>query len=73
VSAQEVEDFASELRRSQMVKDKDRDEYERGLIDREKGTVDQMITDITVDHPDSEAYYKGREGRQLDDDKEEKK
>ena len=47
----------------------DRDDYEEGLRDREKGIFDQALNDITVNHPDSEAYYKGRRGEQLDEDK----
>jgi hypothetical protein len=38
--------------------------------DRERGTLDQAITDLSGHHPDSEAYYKGRRGEQLDADKE---
>ena len=47
----------------------DRDDYEEGLRDREKGIFDQALNDITVNHPDTEAYYKGRQGEQLDEDK----
>ena len=54
------------------VSDKDRKEYEEGRRDRSKGVIDQAVTDITVDHPDSEAYYKGRSGEQLDEDKKDK-
>jgi hypothetical protein len=50
---------------------KDRDDYEEGLRDRNKGVFDQVINDVTVNHPDSDAYYKGRDGEQLDEDKEE--
>ena len=53
------------------VSKKDREDYERGLDDRNKGVFDQAATDIPVDHPDSEAYYKGRKGEQLDEDKKE--
>ena len=53
------------------VSDQDRDEYEEGLRDRGKGVFDQAFNDITVNHPDSEAYYKGRRGEQLDEDKKE--
>jgi hypothetical protein len=52
-----------------MVSKKDREEYEEGLRDRQKGVFDQAIIDISVNHPDSEAYYKGRRGEQLDEDK----
>lgn len=47
----------------------DREEYEQGLHDREKGVLEQAFNDITVNHPDSEAYYKGRRDEQLDEDK----
>ena len=51
------------------VSKKDRDEYEEGLRDRDKGVFDQAVIDIPANHPDSDAYYKGRRGEQLDDDK----
>ena len=53
-----------------MVSKTDRDDYEEGKRDSEKGTADQVVTDISGNHPDTEAYYKGREGEQLDGDKE---
>lgn len=52
-----------------MVSNRDREEYEQGLRDREKGVFDQALIDIPVNHPDTEAYYKGRRGEQLDEDK----
>jgi hypothetical protein len=52
-----------------MTNSNDRDEYEQGLRDREKGVFDQALNDIVVNHPDSEAYYKGRRGEQFDEDK----
>jgi hypothetical protein len=51
------------------VSKKDREEYEAGRRDRNKGVLEQAINDISVNHPDSEAYYKGRRGEQLDEDK----
>lgn len=54
------------------VSDKDREDYERGQHDRQKGVFDQAINDITVDHPDNEAYYKGRRDEQFDKDKDDK-
>jgi hypothetical protein len=48
---------------------KDREDYERGRRDREKGTVDQFLTDVTNNHPDTSAYYRGRRGDQLDSGK----
>ena len=56
-----------------MVKKNDRKDYEEGLRDRDKGVFDQAIIDLSVNHPDSAAYYKGRRGEQLDDDKDEEK
>ena len=51
---------------------RDREEYEEGRRDRDKGVFEQALIDIPVNHPDSEAYYKGRRGEQLDEDKDEK-
>ena len=39
------------------VSKKDREEYEAGLRDKKKGVLSQALNDITVNHPDSEAYY----------------
>ena len=50
----------------------DREDYEEGLHDRGKGIFDQALNDITVNHPDTEAYYKGRRGEQFDEDKDDK-
>lgn len=47
----------------------DRDDYKEGRHDREKGVLEQAFNDIIVNHPDSDAYYKGRDGEQLDGDK----
>ena len=52
-----------------MVSKRDRKEYEEGQRDRHKDLIDQVITDLSDNHPDSEAYYKGRRGEQLDEDK----
>jgi hypothetical protein len=52
------------------VSKQDRDDYEQGRADRDKGLFDTVVNDVTVNHPDSAAYYKGRDGEQLDDDKE---
>jgi hypothetical protein len=54
-----------------MTSKKDRDEYQQGRRDRDKGVFDQAIMDISENHPDSEAYYKGRRGEQFDEDKDE--
>jgi len=52
------------------VSDQDRKDYEQGRSDdRNWGTFERVFNDVTVNHPDSSAYYKGREGRELDDDK----
>jgi hypothetical protein len=53
------------------VSKKDREEYEEGRRDREKGVFDQALIDIPANHPGSEAYYKSRRGEQFDDDKDE--
>jgi len=52
------------------VSKKDREEYEQGRRDRKKGVFEQALIDIPVNHPDSDTYYKGRDGEQLDEDKE---
>jgi hypothetical protein len=49
----------------------DRDEYEQGLNDSKLPFLERNIKDVVVDHPDSEAYYKGRDEEQLDEDKNE--
>jgi len=54
------------------VSRRDREEYEEGRRDRDKGVFDQALIDIPANHPDSEAYYKGRRGEQLDEDEDEK-
>jgi hypothetical protein len=51
------------------VSKQDRSDYEEGRSDAEKGVIDQAIIDIPVNHPDTSAYYKGRSGEQLDEDK----
>jgi len=33
-----------------------------GLKHRELGLFDQVVNDVTVDHPDTKAYYDGRKG-----------
>jgi len=51
------------------VSKQDREDYEQGLHDREKGVLEQaFLIDIPVQHPDNEAYYMGRRGEELDDD-----
>ena len=50
------------------VSEQDREDYEEGLRDRGKGIFDQALTDVTVNHPDTQAYYMGRRGEQLDED-----
>ena len=54
------------------VSKEDRDDYEQGRHDRDRGVLEQAFDDITVNHPDSDAYYKGRAGETLDDDKKDK-
>src|SRR5579884_1771376 len=65
--------YSGEEKPTMAVSQKDRDEYEEGRSDREKGALEQVYTDVFVKHPDSAAYYKGREGEQLDADKKEEK
>jgi len=52
------------------VSKQDREDYEEGRRDRERGVFDTAVTDISGNHPDTEAYYKGRNGEQLDEDAE---
>jgi hypothetical protein len=47
---------------------KDREDYEEGLRDRHLDIFDQAFLDIIVNHPDSDAYYKGRRGEKFDED-----
>ena len=54
------------------VSDKTRADYEEGVADSKKGVVEQASIDIPVNHPDSEPYYNGRSGEQLDGDKDDK-
>jgi len=46
-----------------------------GLRHREVGLFDQVVNDVTVDHPDTKAYYDGRKGidySDMDEDGEDK-
>ncbi len=52
------------------VSKQDRNDYEQGQRDRGLGIFDQAINDITSQHPDSDAYYKGRRDEQLNEDRE---
>lgn len=47
----------------------DRKDYEQGVKDSRKGVLENAFNDIIVNHPDSSAYYKGRDRKELDDDK----
>jgi len=49
------------------VSKEDREDYEEGLHDR--SAPGQGLRDFLGQHPDSDAYYKGRDGEQLDEDK----
>jgi hypothetical protein len=51
------------------VDDKAREDYERGQNDRKSDFYSQTVTDVTAQHPGTEAYYKGRDNEPLDDDK----
>jgi hypothetical protein len=55
------------------ISKKDRSDYEQGRKDSEKGVFERAFNDIAVNHPDTNAYYKGRSGKQLDDDKKKNK
>jgi hypothetical protein len=46
-----------------------RHEYAQGQNDETLPQPEKAINDIVVNHPDTEAFYKGREGEQLDADK----
>jgi hypothetical protein len=50
------------------VSKEDRKDYEQGVKDSYKGVLETAFNDIIVNHPDSSAYYKGRDRQQLDDD-----
>lgn len=50
------------------VTKKDRDEYEEGRRDRDRNVVNQAVIDIFGNRSDSDAYHKGRDGEQLDED-----
>ncbi len=43
-----------------------------GLRHRKLGLFDQAVNDVTVQHPDTQAYYDGRDGidyrREMEDD-----
>ena len=54
------------------VSKEDRESYEKGVHDSHRGFFDTFVSDITGDHEDSSAYYKGRDGEQLDEDKDDK-
>ena len=55
------------------VSRQDREDYERGREDRNLGVFDTVVNDIFVQHPDNDAYYKGRAGEQFDGDKDDDK
>lgn len=55
------------------VNKKDRSDYEKGQRDRKKGFIDQVITDLSGQHPGTSAYYKGRRNEQLDKGSKKKK
>lgn len=38
------------------------EDHALGLQHRELGLFDQVVNDVTVDHPDTKAYYDGRKG-----------
>lgn len=55
------------------ISKQDREDYKEGQSDAKKSVIEQAITDIPVNHPDTSAYYKGRAGEQLDEDKDDEK
>jgi len=54
------------------VDDQARKDIEQGNYDRNLDFLDRTIVDITGQHPDTKAYYDGREGKDLDEDKKDK-
>lgn len=48
------------------ISERDLEDYRQGLRDRDLQPFEQVINDITRKHPESEAYYAGRRGEQLD-------
>jgi hypothetical protein len=50
------------------VSKEDREDYEQGREDSHKGVFETVFNDVIVNHPDSDAYYKGRSGKDLDED-----
>lgn len=50
------------------VSKEDRNDYEQGRADRDKGVIERAAIDIPVNHPDNPAYYKGRGDEPLDAD-----
>jgi hypothetical protein len=55
------------------IDDKAREDHDRGGADAKLGTFDRLVNDVFVTHPDTNAYYKGREGEDLDSDKSDSK
>jgi hypothetical protein len=51
------------------VDDRARREHEEGRNGAKTPFLERNIRDIVNDHSDSSAYWKGREGRDLDDNK----
>lgn len=48
------------------ISDKNRRDYERGIHDRKRPVVEQVVNDIAINHPNTPAYHRGRRGEQLD-------
>lgn len=46
----------------------DRRDYERGVRDRNRPVIDQVLHDLTANHPGTPAYYRARRGERLDRD-----
>jgi hypothetical protein len=48
------------------ISEKDRREYERGIRDRNRPVVEQVVNDISINHPDTPAYHTARREEQFD-------
>jgi hypothetical protein len=51
------------------VTPKARSDFKEGQSDSRKGVIEQVIIDVSGNHPGTSAYFKGRNGEQLDGDK----
>jgi hypothetical protein len=51
------------------ITEQDRHEHRQGQDDATMPFLERNIKDMTNDNPGTDSYWKGREGRDLDDDK----